>query len=139
VYLTIRLCQIWALTGLLLLASCSAGASNLKRSAPTAAPQAAVPAALLTQAQTALAQYLGQPPTVFTLTAATAQDWPDGALGCPAPKTAYAQMIIPGYQLTFSAANQTYTLHTTQNGEQVVLCRAGLPETLAPASSLPKP
>lgn len=56
-------------------------------------------------------------------------EWSDGSLGCPAPDMMYAQVITPGYKLTYSDGSQSYELHTNESGSQVVWCENGKPKT----------
>ena len=53
-------------------------------------------------------------------------NWPDAALGCPAPGMMYATVLTPGYELLFSAGSEQYTYHTDLAGA-FVLCIDGRP------------
>ena len=50
------------------------------------------------------------------------RDWPDASLGCPKEGESYAQVITPGYRLTFERDNITYDVHTNIDGLQAVIC-----------------
>ncbi len=50
-------------------------------------------------------------------------DWPDSALGCPAPGYAYMQVITPGYKIVLEASGESYEYHTDLN-QNFVLCGA---------------
>lgn len=46
--------------------------------------------------------------------------WPDDSLGCPQPDMEYAQVLTPGYILSFDVHGDIYTYHTDMN--QAVYC-----------------
>ncbi|MFO7167617.1 MAG: hypothetical protein DIU80_006270 [Chloroflexota bacterium] len=97
-----------------------------------------VMAELQRQARERLAQHLGVDPESLTLQQSESQEWPDTSLGCPAPDVTYAQVIIPGYRLTFSDGSETYLVHTSLSaspGEPLVFCDDGSPVNLG----LPEP
>ena len=50
------------------------------------------------------------------------RDWPDAGLGCPKEGESYAQVVTPGYRLTFERDNTTYDVHTNIDGSQAVTC-----------------
>lgn len=92
------------------------------------------PDALVQTAQQALAAYLQRPASDIELQSANYQEWPDGALGCPAEGMAYPQIVTPGFLLVFTTDNQAqrYEIHTGRGSSQLVLCSAGKPVNLAP-------
>jgi hypothetical protein len=111
---------------------------------PTAAPGTGSGQAthdeLLREARERLAQHLGVNPATLTLTSETSQEWPDAALGCPAPDTTYAQYIVPGYLLEFGDGQKTYVVHTGLQalpGEPMVFCDGGQPVDLSVAQAPP--
>lgn len=86
-----------------------------------------------------LAARTGIWPERFAIRSAEAVEWPDSALGCPAPGQGYLQMITPGFRVVLEAAERPYDYHTDR-GEQLLLCADGQP--LAPIGaplSLPAP
>lgn len=90
-----------------------------------------VPATVRDAAQAALATHLGVVSTTLRLEQAEALEWPDSALGCPAPNSYYLQVITPGYRLVFrDQAGETYPVHTSETGRPLILCRAGMPVPL---------
>jgi hypothetical protein len=89
------------------------------------------PDALVTAARERLAQRLGLPADSLTLQEASQQEWPDGALGCPAVGQLYPQVITPGFLLIFNAGAQTYAVHTGESEQLMILCEDGQPTNLA--------
>ncbi len=49
-------------------------------------------------------------------------DWPDASLGCPKPGYLYAQVITPGYRITFDLNGVIYKIHSTLDGTHMVNC-----------------
>ena len=49
-------------------------------------------------------------------------DWSDASLGCPEPGYSYAQVITPGYRITFDVEGVHYKVHTNLSGSSTVLC-----------------
>lgn len=83
------------------------------------------------QAQATLARQLNVAPETLVLQNKEETEWSDGSLGCAVPDMMYAQVITPGYKLTYTNGGQTYELHTNQNGSQVVWCENGRPREIA--------
>jgi hypothetical protein len=108
-------------------------------SQPTASPMTAArpPAELVATARERLAQHLGVPAESLTLQNATQEEWPDGALGCPAAGQLYPQVITPGFLLVFSDGAKTYAVHTGGSEQQMILCEDGQPTNLANQASAP--
>jgi hypothetical protein len=75
-------------------------------------------------AQTDLAKRLNVPLDQVQLVSAEAVDWPDASLGCPQPDMMYAQVITPGFKLTFRVNGQQYTYHGDNSG-RAFLCEQG--------------
>lgn len=48
------------------------------------------------------------------------KDWSDASLGCPEGNKLYAQVIVPGFIMTFQADGQNYTYHA--GSDRVVSC-----------------
>jgi hypothetical protein len=89
--------------------------------------------AVAAEVQTILAGHLGVAPDTLTLENSEARDWPDSALGCPAPGEMYMQVITPGYLLVFSdPEGQRYPVHTTSTGNTLILCQDGQPVRINP-------
>jgi len=95
------------------------------------------PDALVRAAQQRLAAHLKIDVNAIALQSANAQDWPDGALGCPKEGLAYPQVVTPGFLLVFtdSAQKQSYTVHTGMDEAQMVLCADNQPVELSAAAA----
>jgi hypothetical protein len=73
-----------------------------------------------------LAEYAGVSPDDVQPVSAEAVTWGNTALGCPEPDTAYAEVLVEGWQVTLIAEGKTYTYHT-DGLARFVLCEDGLP------------
>ncbi len=144
----------WVVVGAgLVLAACGAPAAEPPASSPPASPPPVttsspdpagdaaggtmlagqnLPDAVVQQAQRRLAQHLNLPLDAPILESGSAQEWPNSALGCPAPDQAYAEVVTPGYQLVFMANNQPQAVHTNADGSQMVVCNNNMPVPLPP-------
>jgi heat shock protein HslJ len=91
------------------------------------------PDALVAAAQQRLARQLGVAADTLMLQSANRQEWPDGAIGCPAAGQVYPQVLTPGFLLIFSDASQskTYAVHTGRSEQQMILCENDQPTNLA--------
>ncbi len=76
-------------------------------------------------ARTHLAQQLSVPEDRLRLEAATPVDWPSPALGCPAKGMMYAQVITPGYRVSFRLDEQRHEVHV--GGGRAVVCGPAQP------------
>ena len=90
----------------------------------SAAPmqQSASLAAIEDMASSFLAGKLGVAPADLTFVRAEPTDWADASLGCPQPDVAYAQVITPGYKLTFDRDGAAYVVHTNRDATQIISC-----------------
>lgn len=105
-------------------------------SAPTAPATGDAPSdQLVQQARARLAQHLGVNEKTLTLHDASAQEWPNSALGCPSADAAYSEIISPGFLLNFAANGHTYPVHTDQQGTQLVLCENAQPTDISSGTS----
>jgi hypothetical protein len=68
-----------------------------------------------------LAQRTKSDPEALGVVRVTEMQWPDAALGCPLPATAYAQQATPGYLVLLAHEGQQYEYHT-DTGKRAVLC-----------------
>ena len=148
---------------LVLLAACGQPATTgtSPTTAPTSAPAATpapadtpAPAATMPAAETvdpagqtvladspeakalgALTSSLGDGTAPLQFMGSEPQEWSDGSLGCPQDGMMYAQVITPGFKMTFSDGTKTYTVHTNETGDQIVICDKGKPMDLEGAGS----
>ena len=92
---------------------------------------APAPAAVQPPAETALellaanylAGMLGVGARELTLVSSDATEWSDASLGCPKPDTAYAQVVTPGYKVTFEHEGDTYAVHSNDDASYMTSCR----------------
>jgi hypothetical protein len=73
-----------------------------------------------------LAEYADVSPLDVQSVSAEAVTWGNTALGCPEPDTAYAEVLVEGWQVTLKAEGKTYMYHTDRLA-RFVLCEDGLP------------
>jgi hypothetical protein len=85
---------------------------------------------LVASAREALGRQLNLPPDTLQLRSVDAQVWPDSALGCPDPQSAYMQVLSPGFLLVFSDGSRDYAIHTRESGSPLIWCDGGLPKSL---------
>lgn len=147
---------IFVCVALIALAACGQPAPSVDPSptgpttAPTQSPDASTPTSVPTTEATettpalggavaadivdvtrvSLAVYLGVSADDLTLSDSQEQTWSDGSLGCPAPNRAYTQAIIEGYLIVFSDGQQNYSIHTSLDGNPLILCQDGSPTVL---------
>jgi hypothetical protein len=87
-----------------------------------------VAAEALPAAQRALSDYLAVPPDTLEMQTIEDAQWPDACLGLPASGEMCAEMITPGFLITFTFNNQAYRVRTDLEGKQVrVEAAAGQP------------
>ena len=93
-------------------------------SAAPASTDVSAPADVLDPIVADAATRAGVGPEAVTVTAATAQTWPNGALGCPQPGTAYTQAIVRGWQVIVEAGGTRYDYRSSGPG-RFRLCTSG--------------
>jgi hypothetical protein len=74
------------------------------------------PPEFLPRLQEFVAQQAGLDPTQLTLQQSEVVQWSDACLGAARPDEFCAQVITPGYRITFSTGQRTYEVHTDQTG-----------------------
>lgn len=94
----------------------SASAAPMQQSAPASL------ASIENMASSFLAGKLGVAPADLTFVEAKRTDWADASLGCPQPDVAYAQIVTPGYRLTFDRDGDSYVVHTNGDATQIISC-----------------
>lgn len=94
----------------------SASAAPMQQSAPASL------ASIEDMASSFLAGKLDVAPADLTFVRAEPTDWSDASLGCPQPDVAYAQVITPGYKLTFDRDGAAYVVHTNRDATQIISC-----------------
>ena len=101
------------------------GAPAFPSDTPPAPSDDTVPGEIETAAQKLLAGELNVDEGGFRLDSAEGVGWSDASLGCPQEGKMYAQVITPGYKLTFDVAGASYAVHTNSDGSHMVVCREG--------------
>jgi hypothetical protein len=92
---------------------------------------ATAPPAILDAVKADLAQRALASRGEISVVEVSAQEWPDGSLGCPTPGQMYTQMLTSGYRIVLAIADKQYDYRSTEQG-QFVLCDKGAP--LPPAA-----
>ncbi|HET7472415.1 MAG TPA: hypothetical protein VFJ71_04745 [Candidatus Limnocylindrales bacterium] len=62
--------------------------------------------------------------TAVTVVRASAQTWPNGALGCPSPGVMYTQAVVTGWQVVVEAGGTQYDYRSGGAG-RFKLCTSG--------------
>ena len=60
----------------------------------------------------------------IVLAKTVAMIWPDASLGCPQPDMVYAQVLTPGFKVTFNVDGQFYTYHSDE-ASTIIYCAVG--------------
>lgn len=74
-----------------------------------------------------LAQRLGVDPEAIEVVTKEAVEWPNGAMGCPAPGAVYTQAIVPGFRMVLEVEGERYEYHTDRQ-QRFLLCENGEPQ-----------
>ncbi len=69
-----------------------------------------------------LAAKLGVNSADLALVESEATDWADASLGCPQPDVAYAQVLTPGYRITFRHEGKPYAVHSNGDASNLTAC-----------------
>ena len=114
------------LLGALVLSACSA---TQPAALPSLAPglETAIPSAVVTSAQQALATQLNLDLTSITIKQVEDMEWPDACLGIANQGVTCAQVITPGYKVILEANGQTYEVRTDKTGSNVQVVVGGTP------------
>ena len=73
-------------------------------------------------ALTSLASQLKIEEILLTTIAIELANWSNASLGCPKPGYSYAQVVTPGYRITFDLNGVLYKIHSNLEGTYVVKC-----------------
>ncbi|HEY0641597.1 MAG TPA: hypothetical protein VGD67_28550 [Pseudonocardiaceae bacterium] len=98
-------------------------ASLVPPSGPSGDPAAVVPADLLERVLADAASRAGVARAQVRATGASAQTWPNSALGCEEPGMAYLDVLTDGYQILVSAGGQN--LDYRASGSTFKVCTRG--------------
>ncbi len=69
-----------------------------------------------------LAGKLGVGANELTLVRSNATEWVDSSMGCPKPGMMYAQVITPGYEVTFEHQGSSYAVHSNDDASFMTTC-----------------
>jgi len=83
-----------------------------------------VPADLLDNILSDLAQKIGVDGTTIQVLRSEAIIWNDGSLGCPKPGEFYTQALVNGYRVVLKAGDKEYDYHAAESG-YFFLCEGG--------------
>jgi len=81
-----------------------------------------------------LSATLGITAQAFTVYSTESLDWSNASLGCPKTGYSYAQVITPGYKITFDVDGVHYKVHTNLDGSSTVLCNESATPTPVPST-----
>ena len=129
-----------------LLVACGGGTQSSPTVPPTAVqlPEVAftpVPRIKAGEAEIAarmrLSATLGITEQAFTVYSTESLDWSNASLGCPKTGYSYAQVITPGYKITFDVGGIHYRIHTNLDGSSTALCHKPATPTRVPPTPTP--
>ena len=104
--------------------------------------------ALVERAKALVERETGVAATNLSVTSLESVEWNDASLGCPQPRTMYAQVVTPGYRVTLAGpSGESYDVHTAAAPDgSVVLCtqddtavKAPAPQPTTPQLTTPQP
>ena len=98
------------------------GASDGARASARPSAPTGFEVALELLAANYLAGKLGVGANELTLVRSSATEWSDASLGCPKPGMMYAQVIMPGYEITFEHQGTNYAVHSNSDASQMTSC-----------------
>lgn len=84
-----------------------------------------LPPEFITAVQQMLANVLGIPVAVVTVTGVEPVQWTDTCLEAPFPDEVCAEVLTPGYRLVLEAGGETFELRTDASGRSVRLAQGG--------------
>ncbi len=96
-------------------------AMSTSQSSPTASPD------FLPRVREFVAQQAGVDPAQLSFQQSEAIQWSDACLGAARPDEFCAQVITPGYRVTFSTQQRTYEVHTDQTGRSMRMAQNASP------------
>ncbi|WP_254568015.1 hypothetical protein [Oscillatoria sp. HE19RPO] len=82
---------------------------------------AELPEAIREKVLDAVAEQTGEGRSQFEIVAAQRRNWPDGCLGLTEPGSFCTQIVVSGWEVTVSNAEETWVYRTDRDGSQVML------------------
>lgn len=105
----------------LVLAACSTSRSNVPATQENPALEGALPPDVALNIQNRISETLGVPAESIQIKAVEKMDWPNSCLGLPEGDEACAEVITPGWLLTFNIDNQVYRYRVDTTGTVIRL------------------
>ena len=103
-------------------AACTLGCANMANGNapnagdPAAAATTAVPADMAAAMRADAARRAGVSGSQVQVVQVRSVTWRDAALGCPREGMAYAQVLVPGWQVRIDAGGQAFDYHASRRG-----------------------
>jgi len=111
----VRMIVLLVFTGLMLVA-CSASGTNVPATQINPDLESALPPDVALNIQNQISQTLGVAVEDIQITKVEQMDWPNGCLGLPEGDEVCAEVITPGWLLTFNINNQEYKYRVDKTG-----------------------
>jgi hypothetical protein len=112
---------IWVFTGLVL-AACGAGGTNSSPTQPNPLLEEALPPDVALSVQNEVSRVMGVSLENLQLEQVDKMEWPDSCLGLPQEgDEVCAEVITPGWQLTFNIDGQQYLYRVDETGTVIRL------------------
>ncbi len=107
--------MVWVSAGLLL-AACSTSQTNTAATQANPALEDVLPPGVAISVQNRISEALGVPAESIQIEAVEKMEWPNRCLGLPEADEACAEVITPGWLLTFSVNGQEYRYRVDETG-----------------------
>jgi hypothetical protein len=109
------------LGAMLVLAACSTSRSNVPSTQENPALDGALPPDVALNVQNRISETLGVSVESIQIQGVEKMDWPNSCLGLPEGDEACAEVITPGWLLTFDINNQVYRYRVDTTGTVIRL------------------
>jgi hypothetical protein len=103
----------------LVLAACSTSRTNTPATQVNPALEEALPPNVALTVQNQVSEMLGVPVENIQIENLEKMDWPDNCLGLPEAEEACAEVVTPGWLLTFKVNDQEYKYRIDETGTVV--------------------
>jgi hypothetical protein len=100
----------------LLLAACTTNNTNASPTQGNPALENVLPPDVALNVQNQISETLGTPAENIQITQVEKKDWPNACLGLPKADEVCAEVITPGWLLTFNINGQVYRYRVDQTG-----------------------
>ena len=99
-----------------ILAACGAARTDVPATQPNPALEDVLPPDVALNVQNQISQTLGVPVESIIIDKVTKMDWPNGCLGLPQGDEVCAEVVTPGWLLTFNINGQEYKYRVDKTG-----------------------